>query len=346
MDLLAVDVAGVVTGGSLLLAIPLAFLAGLVSFLSPCVLPLAPGYLAYVTGLTGAELAGKNGATPAGNLAAETSATVDLTTAPAVPADAAQRGVISATETSTQPPSASPRVPADGPESAASARQGAAADAGDGSATGPGPDGAAAVPQPAQRSRVLAGSLLFVLGFSLVFVSYGVLFGGLGAWLLTYQRPIGIVLGALVIVLGLGYLGLPGISNRMWWNADRRNHTRPSPGLWGAPLLGVLFGLGWTPCIGPTLAAVQTMAFTEASAGRGALLSLFYCLGLGLPFVAIALGLRSAAGALDWTRRHTLAISRVGGGMLVMIGVLLMTGWWNDIVAWLQGLVPGFTAAI
>ncbi len=267
-----------VTSGSLLLAAPVAFAAGVVSFLSPCVLPLAPGYLSFVTGLTGAELAGER---------------TDPKAVLAVPA-----GTVVATE----------------PVSAAI---------------------------PWRRSRVLAGSLLFVAGFSIVFVSYGALFGSLGSLLLEYQAVITRVLGVIVILLGLGFLGvIPGLQ-REW-----RPHRAPTYDLWGAPLLGVLFGLGWTPCIGPTLTAVQGLAFTEASAARGALLSLAYCVGLGLPFVLLGLLFRRAAGALGWVRRHYALVMRIGGGLLVAIGLLLVTGTWDTLTIWLRTMVPGFETAL
>ena len=240
----------IVASGSLLLAALLAFAAGIVSFVSPCVLPLAPGYLSYVTGLTGAELA----------------------------------------------------------------------------------EGGSA-----RKSRVLLGSILFVLGFSVVFVSYGLFFGGLGSLLLTYQEVITRVLGVVVIVMGLAFMGLiPGLQ-REW-----RIHRMPTFSLWGAPVLGVLFGLGWTPCIGPALTAVQSLAFTEASAARGALLSLIYCLGLGLPFILLGLLFRQAAGALAWVREHYALVMRIGGGLLVLIGLLLVSGIWNEVTIWMRTLVPGF----
>lgn len=249
-------VAETVASGSLVLAALLAFAAGVVSFASPCVLPLAPGYLSYVTGLTGAEIAGeeRNGTTVV-----------------------------------------------------------------------------------AVKSRVLLGSVLFVLGFSVVFVSYGLLFGGLGSLLLEYQAVISRILGVLVIVMGLSFMGvLPGMQ-REW-----RMHRMPSYSVWGAPVLGVLFGLGWTPCIGPALTAVQSLAFTEASAARGALLSFVYCLGLGLPFILLGLLFRQAAGTLDWVRRHYELIMRIGGGLLVIIGLLLLTGIWDSLTIWMRTLVPGF----
>jgi cytochrome c-type biogenesis protein len=262
--------------GSLLLAFPLAMLAGLVSFLSPCVLPLVPGYLTMVTGLTGDELA-------------------------------------------SRPP-------------------------GTGASVGP----VATAAPPAARQRVLAGSLLFIAGFSVVFVSFGALFGGLGGWLLQYAEAITRVLGVVVIGLGLTYLGVGPLARTFWWNRDtRRMHTLPrTPGLVGAPILGFLFGLGWTPCIGPTLAAVQSLAFTEGSALRGAVLSVAYCLGLGLPFLAVGLGFSRAAGAMGWARTHAVAITRVGGGLLVVLGLLLVTGVWSRLVVELQVLVTGFVPAL
>ncbi len=250
-----------VASGSLVLAMVLAFAAGVVSFISPCVLPLAPGYLSYITGLTGAEIAGDD-------------------------STESDRGW-------------SLKV--------------------------------------AVKSRVLLGSVLFVLGFSVVFVSYGVLFGSLGALLLEWQDVITRILGVVVIVMGLGFMGLiPGLQ-REW-----RMHRMPSYSVWGAPVLGVLFGIGWSPCIGPALTAVQSLAFTEASAARGALLSLVYCLGLGLPFILLGLAFRQAAGTLAWVRRHYAVIMRVGGGLLVLIGVLLVTGVWNDVTIWMRTIAPNF----
>lgn len=249
-------IAETVASGSLILAMLLAFAAGIVSFVSPCVLPLAPGYLSYVTGLTGAEIAGE------------------------------ERG------------------------------------------------GTTTV---VVKSRVLLGSVLFVMGFSVVFVSYGLLFGGLGSLLLEYQSIISRILGVIVIVMGLSFMGvIPGMQ-REW-----RMHRMPSYSVWGAPVLGVLFGLGWTPCIGPALTAVQSLAFTEGSAARGALLSFVYCLGLGLPFILLGLLFRQAAGTLAWVRRHYILIMRIGGGLLVAIGILLVSGLWDSITIWMRTLVPGF----
>jgi len=259
-----------VTSGSLLLAAPIAFAAGVVSFLSPCVLPLVPGYLSFITGLTGAEIAGE-----------------DPKAAAAVDGGAVK---VADTETLVR-----------------------------------------------TKGRVLLGSLLFVLGFTFVFVSYGALFGALGQALVQYQDTISKVLGLVVILMGLAFIGiLPGFQREF------RVHKMPTIGLWGAPLLGVLFGLGWTPCIGPTLGAVQTLAFTEASAARGALLSFFYCLGLGLPFIIVGLLFRRALGTIGWVRRHSLLVMRIGGVMLVTIGFLLITGLWDDLTIGLRSWAGGF----
>jgi cytochrome c-type biogenesis protein len=238
--------------GSLLLAVPVAMVAGLVSFFSPCVVPLLPGYLSYTTGLSGADLAS------------------------------------------------------------------------------------------ARRGRMLAGSLLFVLGFSFVFVSFGALFGAVGDWLWEYQRSVTVVLGLLTILVGIAFLGAVP-----WLQRDWRIHRVPAVGLAAAPLLGVLFGLGWTPCIGPTLGAITTLAVNEGSAERGALLSFVYCLGLGLPFVVAALAYRRMLGAIGWVRRHQQWVTRLGGLMLIAVGVLLVTGWWDVLVGDLRNwFFPGFTAGV
>jgi cytochrome c-type biogenesis protein len=242
-----------VTSGALWVALPIAFAAGLVAFLSPCVLPLAPGYISYITGLTGAELADTRG----------------------------------------------------------------------------------------RRFQVLAGSGLFVLGFSVIFISYGALFGGAGSLLLQYSDVINRVLGVLVIVMGLAFIGwIPGLQ-REW-----RMHRPPKWGVAGAPVLGLLFGLGWSPCIGPTLTAVQSLAFTEASALRGAILSLVYCLGLGLPFILLALAFSRMAYAITWVREHYVWVMRIGGGMLVLVGLLLVTGLWTEFTIWLRVTLPGFETAL
>lgn len=253
-----------VSDGPLLVAMGVSLLVGAISFFSPCVLPLVPGYLSYVAGLAGA--------------------TKDEADAP--PSD-----------------------------------------------TGVG----TTVVQAPVRRRMVAGSLLFILGFTVVFTSFGAAFGGLGRILLEHQRVITIVLGALTIVLGLAFLGLIPVLSRQW-----RFDRLPRAGLVGAPMLGVVFGLGWTPCLGPTLGAINSLAFTEASAWRGALLGFTYCLGLGIPFVLTALGAGRALRVSEFARRHAATVMKIGGAVLVLIGVLLVTGVWdmamNSLRAWLASL--------
>ncbi|MFG3504820.1 cytochrome c biogenesis CcdA family protein [Streptomyces sp. NPDC047821] len=238
--------------GALLLALPIAVLGGLVSFFSPCVLPLVPGYLSYVTGVTGTDLA------------------------------------------------------------------------------------------DARRGRMTAGAALFVLGFSAVFVSGGALFGYFGWTLQAHRETLTTVLGVLMVLMGIFFLGL------MPWFTQRefRFHRRPVAGLAGAPLLGALFGIGWTPCIGPTLASVNALAANEASAGRGALLTLAYCVGLGVPFVLAAIAFRKALGAFSWVKRHYAWVMRIGGGMMIVTGLLLLTGAWDTLVQEMQGWSAGFQVGI
>lgn len=260
--------------GSLILAVPVAFAAGIVSFLSPCVLPLVPGYLSYVTGLSGADLAEEQ-----------------------------------------------PRR--EGP-------------------------GAMTATAPAMttrhRGRVLLGSLLFVLGFSFVFVSEGALFGELGTFVTRHSQGLSQILGVIVIVLGFAFMGwIPGLQREV------RIHRTPSAGLIGAFPLGFVFGLGWTPCLGPTLGAVQSLAFDPhtATAARGAVLAFAYCLGLGLPFIAAAVLFRRALAVFAVLRRHTVLITRLGGLMLIAVGVLLVTGEWNHATIWLRThLTNNFTPAV
>lgn len=240
-----------VTSGSLILASLLAIAAGLLSFLSPCVLPLVPGYLSYV-----ASVGGESATEPAGR-----------------------------------------REPA--------------------------------------RRRVVLGALLFVLGFTAVFVSYGALFGRAGAALQQHADVITKVMGVLIIAMGVIFLG-----RFPWMQREWRIHRLPLAGLAGAPLLGAFFGIGWTPCIGPTLTAILGLSYQEGSAGRGAFLTALYCLGLGLPFVLIAAGLGWALKASAFARRHAGLLMKIGGVMLIVLGVLLLTGWWGSIVATMQGWLP------
>ncbi|MGC5041114.1 cytochrome c biogenesis CcdA family protein [Streptomyces sp. DT190] len=250
----AAAVGETVLAGPLSVALLLALAAGALSFFSPCCLPLVPGYLSYVAGMSGA------GAT-----------------------DAGRRGT---------------------------------------------------------RWRVLVGCLLFVGGFAVVFTSYGALFGGAGAVLVAHQRTLGIVLGSLTIVLGLVFAGLLDklpLAGFSW-----RPSVRPGAGLAGAPLLGALFAIGWTPCIGPTLAAVLSLAADSASAGRGAVLSFTYSLGLGLPFLLAAASFDGVMRRFTWARRHARAMMRCGGVLLVVVGVMQVTGWWGQLIAQFQTLITGF----
>jgi cytochrome c-type biogenesis protein len=234
MVLADAGLSGAVTNGPLLLAASVAALVGLVGFLSPCVLPLVPGYLSYVAGLSGED-----------------------------------RG------------------------------------------------------EPSQR-RMVAGALLFVLGFSVIFVAQGALFGALGASIREHQLEIERVLGVVTIIMGVVFLGGIGFLQR-----ELRIHRLPRGGLLGAPLLGAAFGLAWAPCLTPTFGAVYSMSFTQGTAGRGAFLTFCYCLGLGIPFVLVALGFGWVSGTLVFLRRHTRIVSGIGGVLLIVIGVLLVTGEWD-----------------
>ncbi|MFB7556695.1 cytochrome c biogenesis CcdA family protein [Streptomyces brevispora] len=238
--------------GALLVALPIAVLGGLVSFFSPCVLPLVPGYLSYVTGVSGADLA------------------------------------------------------------------------------------------DARRGRMVAGASLFVFGFTAVFVSGGALFGYFGDTLQANSGPLTKVLGVLMILMGIFFMGL------MPWMTQRefRIHKKPVTGLVGAPLLGALFGIGWTPCLGPTLSSVSILAMDQGTAGRGAILTVAYCLGLGLPFVLAAVAFRKALGAFSWVKSHYAWVMRIGGGMMIVTGLLLLTGAWGSMMQELQGWSDGFSVGI
>jgi cytochrome c-type biogenesis protein len=237
--------------GPMLLAVPVATVAGMVSFASPCVIPLLPGYFAFLTGMTGAS-------------------------------------------------------------------------------TG-------------QRSKtvLLTGVGLFVLGFSVVFVLLGVAFGSLGVAVRPWLNVIIPLLGGVVVLMGLSFLGwIPGMQR------ERRIHLAPRQGLLGAPLLGIVFGLGWAPCIGPTLATVLSLSLNEASALRGAILAAAYAAGLGIPFLLIGLGAHRSTAAVTFLRQHRVAIMRIGGGMLILIGIALMTGLWTTWTQSVQGLIGGFVTVI
>ena len=191
---------------------------------------------------------------------------------------------------------------------------------------------------PQRRGSSAAGALMFVAGFSLVFISYGAVFGGLGATIARHRGVIEQVLGVVVVLLGISFMG--GIS---WLQRDRRPHSWSATGRVGALVLGIAFGLGWSPCVGPALAAVQSLAFNSATAFRGAGLSVCYCIGLGVPFLLIAVLGDRLAGSTAFLRRHARVINRIGGVMLVILGLLLVTGYWADVIAWAQGRLPTWT---
>ena len=240
-------------GGSVLLALPVALLAGLVSFFSPCVLPLLPGYLSFATGLGAAEITSGS----------------------------------------------------------------------------------------AGRSRVLLGTIGFVAGFAAVFVAIGALAGTVGAVLVAWQRPLTIAGGILSIVLGLVFTGWLPLGQGTW-----RLNLSPRLGLLAAPLLGIVFGLGWTPCIGPALSVVLTLALNEATALRGGVLAFVYAIGLGLPFVVAGLAFDRFAPIVEWVKRHHRAVQVAGGVAMMVVGVLLVTGWWDVLMAGLRQWVSNFTVVV
>jgi cytochrome c-type biogenesis protein len=240
-------------GGSMALALPVALLAGLVSFFSPCVVPLLPGYVSYATGLGAAEVV-----------------------------------------------EGSPR-----------------------------------------RGRMLAGTSLFVLGFAAVFVLTGVVAGAAGRVLVEYRDVIARVLGVVIIVLGLIFAGVLKIGQR-----DLRSHRIPAVGVAAAPLIGVVFALGWTPCLSPTLGVVVNLGFNEGTAVRGGLLGFVYALGLGIPFVLAGLAFTKMASAVAFFRERQQLVMRIGGVLLIIVGLLLVTGTWNMLTALLRQWASSFETVI
>jgi cytochrome c-type biogenesis protein len=235
--------------GNLLFALPIALAAGLLAFLSPCVLPLVPGYLGYVTGST---------------------------------------------------------------------------------------DG-----RDATRSRTVVGALLFVLGFSIVFLAWTVLSSTVGVFLLQWGTLIERIAGAIVIVMGLVFIGQVTFLQR-----TIKPTWMPATGLAGAPLLGAVFAIGWTPCIGPTLAAITALASYQGDPWRALIVGVFYCLGLGIPFVLVALGLRWVSGSVAWVKKHIRLVNIIGGSLLVLIGLLMVTGLWGIAMSEFGAVIDGFLPAL
>ncbi|WP_347877688.1 cytochrome c biogenesis protein CcdA [Diaminobutyricimonas sp. TR449] len=233
----------IVANGSMLLALPLALLAGLIAFVSPCVLPLVPGYLAYVSGITDAR---------------------DI-----------------------------------------------------------------------RRGRMVLGAALFVLGFSVVFLGFFILISTVGTFMAVYEDLLMRIAGAIVIVLGLAFIGQVTFLQR-----TIKPTWRPTAGLAGAPVLGAVFAVGWSPCMGPVLAAVSTLALGE-SPGRAAIIGAVYCLGLGIPFMLVALGLDWVSGSVAWVKRHVRTINIAGGSLLILMGLLMVTGVWRQLMLMLQGVIDG-----
>ncbi|RPF28267.1 cytochrome c biogenesis CcdA family protein [Georgenia muralis] len=244
--------------GPMLAALPVAAVAGAISFASPCVLPLLPGYVGYLGGMVGAQ----------GDSERDRRSWVG-------------------------------------------------------------------------NGRMLTGVLLFVAGFTAVFVLLGVVFAWAGIVLAPWMDAIVRAMGVLVILMGLAFMGAVPFLQR-----DYRLHLSPRQGVWGAPLLGVVFGLGWAPCMGPTLAAVLTLSFSEADPARGAVLVLAYSLGLGVPFVVLAMAFSRSTRVLGFLRRHRLRVQRLGGALLVALGLAMVTGLWGLLSGYLQGLVANFETLV
>ncbi|MDI6100677.1 cytochrome c biogenesis protein CcdA [Actinoplanes sp. NEAU-A12] len=256
-----------VADGPLLLAIGAALLAGLVSILSPCVLPLLPGYLSYVTGLAGSDLEVVAGRDPAAGAAPE-----------------AEPGAV-AVATRTR--------------------------------------------RWAVKGRILAGTGLFVLGFSVVF-TLTTLLTSIGFTMITHRDELNIVLGVLIILLGVAYLGwVPGLQR------EARFSKLPAAGLAGAPVFGAIFALSWMPCVGPTLGAVNILAVTTGQTDRAVMLALAYSLGLGLPFILFGLFFRRLLGVFQAIRRNSRWVTRAGGVLLILVGLSLVTGQWSYFLTWL-----------
>jgi cytochrome c-type biogenesis protein len=281
-----VNPGAIVTDGALWVALPIALVAGLVSFLSPCVLPLVPGYLGFIGGAVAprspeSRRTGLPSEDPAGNV---------------------RRSADSPTQTDAAPAAPSPRT-------------------------------ATAVGLSPSRNRLLAGVLLFIAGFTVVFMAVNILGGTVGRFFIEYADPITRVMGVVVILMGLVFLGLFGFAQRTF-----KPQIRGNAGLIGAPLLGLALGIGWAPCIGPTLAAILAMSWNFGDPVRAGLLGLAYSLGLGIPFILLTLGFGWATRSVGFLRRHIRIVNVIGGALLVVLGILMVTGVWTALMAQLQGV--------
>ena len=314
-----------ILSGPVLLAIPVAAAAGAVTFLSPCCLPLVPGYLSYLTGMSG-DSANDRGRGPAAS------------PAPAGVASVATGGSLALAPVSASTATAAGALAPAG--ASAPGGNGAAPSSASAAAASTGRLGGAGTPA---RSRVMLGALLFVLGFSVLYALEGVAVAGVGGTLTVHRAGISQILGGLIILLGLLFIGL--FDRFTLAGRIVKPGFRPRAGLAGAPLLGVLFGLGWTPCTGPTLSAVLTLGFTSGTALRGGLLAFVYALGIGIPFLIVAFGFQRGANVFGFARRHARLITRIGGVLLIAVGVLEVTGAWAAAITWLQvHWLAGYTA--
>ena len=297
------SIGSLISSGPLLLAMPVAAAAGAVTFLSPCCLPLVPGYLSYITGMSGtvtdaaaggatavaAEYTSEAGAT---GTTAGTKATAETAGAVETAGDGAGGGVTTRTRATATDPAAPP------------------------------------------TGRMVVGTALFVLGFSAVFALYGLAVGGIGQLLHAHTAGLTQILGGVTIVLGLLFFG--AFDRFMFAGRIFKPSVMPRAGLAGAPFLGVLFGIGWTPCIGPTLSAVMTLSLSSGTAARGAFLAFIYGLGLGIPFLIVAFAFQRMMNMLGFFKRNARLVSRIGGVMLVTVGLLEATGAWTSAIAWLH----------
>jgi cytochrome c-type biogenesis protein len=317
-----------ILSGPVLLAIPVAAAAGAITFMSPCCLPLVPGYLSYLTGMSGAAANGRGGSGAPAAEAGQAAAAGSLSLSPAVAvAGAAGPGVRPGSS------SAATTVDTAGPAGIST-----------GGGSGAGAAGAAVAGLP-PRGRVMLGTLLFVLGFSVLFALEGVTAASVGDALLRHREGLTQILGGLIIVLGLLFIGL--FDRFSFAGRIVKPGLRPRAGLAGAPLLGVLFGLGWTPCTGPTLSAVLLLGSTSGTALRGGLLAFVYALGIGIPFLIVAFAFQRGVNVFGFARRHARTITRVGGVLLIAVGVLEVSGAWASAITWLQvHWLSGYTASL